>query len=432
MFKFIHAADIHLDSPQLNLDQYDGAPSGELRVATRDAFDNLIQCAIDQEVNFLLIAGDLYDKDSPDFNTPRHVREKFRELQKHGIRVFVIQGNHDAETLTRKSFGALKFPENVHVFPTRKPETVRLEEIGVAIHGQGFASRAVEDDLSAKYPAPVSGQFNIGILHTNVGGIQAHDNYAPSSLEGLRSRGYEYWALGHIHKREELAGGGKFQQIRYSGNTQGRHIGESGEKGCLLVTVDDSRQISVQFHATDVWRWWECEVDASNCTSAEDVLDLSVSRMVKALGESDGRSLVIRVKVIGTSQADRSLRNNTEYWRDRLRQMCVDAFDERVWIEKFKIASRYPVVHGRDERDEAYGELVGVIMDIVPSTELIDELRTDLKKMLDLVPNDPRLEGLFDIDNEDEVATMIDEAKQLLVSRMLHPGDAVEQSEDIA
>ena len=431
MFKFIHAADIHLDSPMLNLDQYDGAPSGDLRVATREAFDNLIQIAIEQEVDFLLIAGDLYDKDSPDFNSPRHVLEKFGELDEQKIRVFIIQGNHDAESQTRKSFGALKFPKNVHVFSTRKPETVSLDEIDVAIHGQGFATRAVEEDLSSKYPAPVAGQFNIGVLHTNVGGLQTHDNYAPSNLENLRSHGYEYWALGHIHKRNELSGG-MYQQIRYAGNTQGRHIGESGPKGCLLVTVDDSRRISVKFHATDVWRWWECMVDASNCTSAEEVLVDSIRSIQNALNEADGRSLAVRVRVTGASQANHDLRGHAEYWRDKLCRMCVDEFDEQVWLEKLKITTRSPVATDLEDREEVNGELVGAIRDATVSPDLIEDLRRDLKKMLDLVPKDPRLQGLFDLDDEDEVAVMIDDAKQLLVSRMLHPHDAAGKSEDDA
>ena len=120
MFKFIHAADIHLDSPLQNLDQYEGAPVESLRVATREAFDNLIQLAIDEQVAFLLIAGDLYDKDSPDFQTPIHVRKKMELLARHDIRVFIIQGNHDATTVAKKAFDALTMPPNVHVFSTKK------------------------------------------------------------------------------------------------------------------------------------------------------------------------------------------------------------------------------------------------------------------------------------------------------------------------
>lgn len=429
MFKFIHAADIHLDSPLLNLDQYDGAPSDALRVATREAFDNLIRLAIEEQVDFLLIAGDLYDKDSPDFNTPRHVRKKFRELQSCGIRVFVIQGNHDAEATTKKSFAALSFPDNVHLFSTKKAETVFLENRSVAIHGQGFATRAVEEDLSASYPAAVAGHFNIGMLHTNLGGSDSHDNYAPSTADGLRGKDYQYWALGHIHKRREEAGGPK-RQIRYSGNTQGRHIGEIGAKGCLLVEVNESQVISVRFHATDVWRWALCEVDATELETAEDVL-VQVRRSIEALlSDADGRSLAVRVLIKGRTLAHRRLVRYVDYYQQELRRLLVDAFDDRVWLEKVRIKTAYPQETKSEQVDSAHGELVAAIQSLTPDNLVVNAVRGDLEKMIGAIPADPRFESLrLDLDDPAMIETLVKEAQEFLVATLLDPSSPPEQGE---
>ena len=422
MFKFIHAADIHLDSPLLNLDQYDGAPVQAMRVATREAFDNLISLAIQEQVQFLIIAGDLYDQDSPDFNTPRHVRDKFRELEQQGIRVYVIQGNHDAASKTKRSFDALTFPPNVHVFSTRKPETCLLEDLDVAIHGQGFASRAVEEDLSAKYPLAQSGMFNIGVLHTNVGGNQTHGNYAPSTLDGLRAKEYQYWALGHIHKRNEFAGG-PLQQIRYSGNTQGRHIGERGAKGCLLVTVNDRRQISVRFCATDVWRWCLCEVDVTSVNDAHDVLGLIRKSIDKELKSADDRSIAVRVVLKGTTAVDRVLRNRRSQWLEELRRSMVDEYEDQVWLEKFKLETRHPELSPK-QSDEAYGDLVASIMDFLPDEETLADVRADLQKVFKLLPGDARLSDLqLDLDDESTVQALVEDSKRLLVARLLDHTD---------
>jgi len=193
--KFLHAADIHLDSPLRGLERYEGAPVGEIRGATRRAFERLVDLAIEEEVAFVLLAGDLYDGDWKDYNTGLFFVSQMNRLREADIRAFVIAGNHDAASqITR----VLRPPDNVKVFSTKRPETAVLEDLGVALHGQGFASVAVTEDLSAGYPAAVPHLFNIGLLHTSLDGREGHAAYAPCSVDGLRSRGYQFWALGHV------------------------------------------------------------------------------------------------------------------------------------------------------------------------------------------------------------------------------------------
>ena len=192
MFKFLHAADIHLDSPLRGLQRYEGAPVEEIRQASRRALENLVQLAIDQSVAFVLIAGDLYDGDWKDHRTGLYFVSQMVRLRAAGIPVIAIAGNHDA---ANKMTRTLPLPENVHVLDHRRPETFLLEQPGVAIHGQSFATPTVLEDLSAAYPPAVGGMLNIGLLHTCATGREGHQPYAPCTIPGLISKHYDYWAL---------------------------------------------------------------------------------------------------------------------------------------------------------------------------------------------------------------------------------------------
>jgi DNA repair protein SbcD/Mre11 len=231
MFKFIHAADIHLDSPMRKLDYYEGVPVEKFRQATRRAFENLIQLAISESVAFVVIAGDLYDGDWKDYNTGLYLVSQMSRLRDAGISVFIVTGNHDAASNITKT---LRFPDNVKIFPSDKPATFQMENLKVAIHGQSFASPAVKKDLASDYPKPIEGYYNIGLLHTCATGRAGHEPYAPCSPEDLKNKGYDYWALGHVHNHEVIE---KYPPIVFSGNIQGRHPRETGPKGCVMVTV---------------------------------------------------------------------------------------------------------------------------------------------------------------------------------------------------
>ena len=138
-------------------------------------------------------------------------------LGRVSIAVFIVQGTHDARgVITRQ----IPWPDNVTVFSSRAAETVRLEPLGVAIHGHSFPDREVPEDLVPGFPSAVSGYFNIGLLHTSLTGIGGHDTFAPTTLLNLKSRGYDYWALGHIHARQVVC---EQPRVVFPGNIQGRH-----------------------------------------------------------------------------------------------------------------------------------------------------------------------------------------------------------------
>ena len=272
--RFIHAADLHIDSPLRGLNRFEGAPVARLRSATRQALTRLVDLALDEEVDFVLIAGDLYDRDWQDFHTGLFVREQMVRLGRAGVKVFIVQGNHDAQGVISRQ---LPWPDNVKVFSSRSAETVKLDDLRVAIHGHSFPDREVPEDLVPGYPMAVPGYVNIGLLHTSLTGAEGHDTYAPTSLDTLRSKGYDYWALGHVHARQVVC---DEPRVVYPGNLQGRHARETGPKGCELVSVAGGK-LDATFVPLDVVRWHQVDV-VLNPSHSLDALPRVVGEALQA------------------------------------------------------------------------------------------------------------------------------------------------------
>ncbi len=331
MFRFLHAADAHIDSPLEGLDAYDGAPVDALRGATRAAFENLVRLALDERVDFLLLAGDVYDGDWKDFSTGLFFTRQMRRLREHGIPVYLIAGNHDAASvLTRR----LSLPDNVHVFSTRVAESQEVPGLPVAIHGRGFPHRAVPENLVPDYPARSPERFNIGLLHTSLTGAPGHDAYAPCSLADLGGKGYQYWALGHVHQPRVLA---RAPWVVYPGNTQGRHIREAGARGCRLVTVgDDLEVVDAEFRALDVVRWARLEVDVSEVEDGAAVHARIGAALARAGAEAEGRLLAARVVLIGATNLHGALKRDLP----ALRAECANqaqSVPDGAWIENVEV-----------------------------------------------------------------------------------------------
>ncbi|GAA5483862.1 metallophosphoesterase family protein [Haloferula sargassicola] len=378
MFTFIHAADIHLDSPLIGLSQHEDAPVGKIRGATRTALSGLVDLAIEREVDFVLIAGDLYDGDWKDYGTGLFFVSEMRRLEEKEVPVYLIFGNHDAESKITKS---LALPENVHVFSTRKAESFAHPGLPVILHGQGFATQAVIENLAERYPARVADHFNIGLLHTNLGDAAGHGNYAPSTVSQLVAHGYEYWALGHIHQRRVHH---EKPHIVFSGNTQGRHINEPGAKGCYVVTVDDELEVSdTEFHALDSVRWETVSID---CTGIEDEMDLVQKirdALAGALQRADDRLLAARVVLSGPS----CLHERLHAHHSRILAECVSqaaAVDaEQIWIEGLRLKTRTLLDPAELAKRDDLTALVLEALDSFDPTELPDPVATLKTKLPD-------------------------------------------------
>jgi DNA repair exonuclease SbcCD nuclease subunit len=418
LFNFIHAADIHLDSPLHKLDAYEGSPKEELRHATRRAFENLVNLAIDEDVDFLLIAGDLYDGDWKDYNTGLYLVSQLRKLREAEIPVLIVAGNHDAASKITKT---LRLPDGVTMFASNKAETTELKRIGVAVHGRSFSSAATTKNLAKTYPSPVPGCFNIGLLHTSLNGREGHEPYAPCSLDDLQSKGYNYWALGHAHQREVVL---EDPVVLFSGNTQGRHVRECGPKGCVLVTVDDSGRPATNFKPLDVVRWGKIEIDASGADGGYGVVDLVTEKLSQLLEENGGVPLIARVEIQGSSPAHAELAGDVEHWANEFRSAAIDVLGGDACIEKVKIQTSYPPATGAVRSKEGpVGEL-NRCLDSLESdpTELLSLGKT-LEELANKTPRELK-EGEDGINPEDPhwVAEMIRHVRPMLLRRLLRKG----------
>lgn len=418
MFKFIHAADIHLDSPLKGLEQYEGAPVEEIRGATRRALENLIELAIDEKVEFVLISGDLYDGNWRDFNTGLYFVGQVRRLREAGIPLYLIAGNHDA---ANKMTRALPLPENVTFFPHASPETAIIEDLGVAIHGQSYEKAAVFEDLSANYPKARAGLFNIGLLHTSATGREGHENYAPCSLEGLQLKGYDYWALGHVHTRETLA---EDPFVAFSGNIQGRQIRETGPKGCLLVEVGDDYSLTADFRPLDVVRWERAVVDVAETRSVDEILERTSREIGDRHADNSDRLLALRVELVGSTAAHQELSAKRHLWMEEIRSLANDVGGGDVWVEKVKIETDAPAtdLHRDQLPDSAIGELTTLFQELRDDVTKLKDVDFDFSDVMKKLPGELRDEAKMS--DPEWLRSVISEAESRLISQLLESDEA--------
>jgi exonuclease SbcD len=370
-FRFMHAADIHLDSPLHGLSRYEGLPVDDIRSATRAAFDNLVQHAIEEAVDFVVIAGDLFDGDWRDMGTGLYFARAMGRLDQARIPAFLIAGNHDAASVISRS---VPWPPNVRLFGSRRAETHRLPDLGVAVHGQSFATPAVTDNLVLAYPAADEHAFNIGMLHTALTGRPGHAAYVPCSVDDLRSRNYDYWALGHVHDFEIVS---QEPFVVFPGNVQGRTIRETGAKGAVIVTVADREIVSVDRVDLDVIRWVRLEV---GCEGAQDeqVADL-IRAALRRLHDTDGsgRPLIVRVVLAGETVAAGALHDRAASLRDDVRAIA-SAISPDLFIEKVKVLVSEPI-----RSDLSVGEDFSVLIaEAATSPELAATIKADLERFM--------------------------------------------------
>ena len=415
--RFIHAADLHIDSPLRGLDRYDGAPVERLRTATRSAFERLIDTAISEHVDFLLLAGDIYDCDWQDFHTGLFFRGQMVRLEREGIRVFIVQGNHDAQGVISKQ---LVLPPNVTVFSSRAAHTIRLDDRSVAIHGRSFPERAVDEDLVPSYPPPVPGFFNIGLLHTSLTGRAGHDTYAPTDLPTLNHKGYDYWALGHVHAREVIA---ERPHIVFPGNLQGRHAKETGPKGCELVTVEAGR-IESEFVALDVVRWNQLIVSLDGVQRLEALGEAFRHALEPVLTGAMDRLHAVRVTLTGSTELHRLEASQPGTLAAAMYGAAQDIGEVEVWIEQVRLDLTTPLDRVQTaQRQDAVGELVRLVDSVAgDESELQRWAQVELGDLLGSLPQEVAGGDVPKLDDRVELTQLLMEAEATVLARLTDLG----------
>ena len=418
LIKFIHTADLHLDSPLKGLASYPDAPVERLRTATRDAFRRLVSLAVDEQVDFMVIAGDLYDGDWRDFNTGLFFVREMGRLRQAGIPVFLLHGNHDADSEMTRS---LQMPDNVRVFSSRETETFVLEDKKVALHGRSFKEAATTENLVPGYPAPTAGWLNIGVLHTALEGHAQHARYAPCSVAELQAKGYQYWALGHVHEHFIQRGD---VTLAYPGNLQGRHIRELGARGALLVSAEDGDITGVERIEVDVLRWHQLDVDVSQAAdwaSAVRVAGQSLSKLLQS--SPSGLSLATRVVFAGRCAAHADLVADENQLRQEVIAQAVALDPDRIWVEKVIVKTeplRSSAADPEEETLDALIELQGLALLAHEDEEFVSDLQGDWRAILDKLPNEvlqasPELSAM-----RDGAATQVAERVRQAMPMVMH------------
>ncbi len=394
-YRFVHTADVHLDSPLRSLALRDPELASLIGNATRSAFVRTVDLCLDEQVDALLLAGDLYDGDQTSMKTARFLAEQLRRLSEAGIRAFIIRGNHDASSRITKE---LIFPDTVKVFGGRA-EAVPIErnvgDFSVVIHGLSFTQPQAPDSLIGKYKLPVSDAVNIGLMHTSLAGAPGHDVYAPCSLADLQRTGFQYWALGHVHKRMVAEGS---CTVVMPGISQGRDINEAGAKSATLVTIQDDRTIQVEEHFTSLAQFERVDI---NVTGIDDWRDL-VATMSRSLEQArngvPSEHLVARLHLTGVTPLAWRIRRDIDVLttESQERASVVGA----CWVEKLETSCQPPRAATTVESSDPLLELRRLIEgDVIDSDAFKAELAVAADELRKKLPVECR-----DIFGSDEAA----------------------------
>ena len=380
--KFLHAADIHLDSPLRNLALEDPAQVERIRRATREAFRSLVDRSIEEGVSLLLLAGDLFDKDNPNMQMVHFLRYELARLAERDIRVVIVKGNHDADNRIGRF---LELPSNTVVLDDSAPQQVAFPDLGVAVPGQSFPPGPVTGNLALSYPPPLPGLFNIAMLHTSLSGSPDHDPYAPCTLSDLLSRGYDYWALGHIHQREVLS---RDPAVVYPGNLQGRHAKETGPKGAMLAETDGVRLVSLDFVPLDVIRWHPVSVDLTRIDDPAELATVLRGKFEEVRRTSEGRPSAVRVTLSGHTSLPSFLPDRPEPVRHLVLVVAAEVSLDDLWIEKVRRETRRE--NGRSET-VVDSDFAAILSEVIQDQESFQAaLDDDLTALVRLLPEELR------------------------------------------
>lgn len=432
-FRFLHAADLHLDSPFRGLSEVPRPIREVIRGSTLSALDRLTELAIRERVNFVVIVGDVYDLEDRSVRAQLRFQRAAERLAEAGIGVYIAHGNHDP--LDGKQL-PWEPPAGVKVFPAGEVETAVVRDPSgreiAHVHGISYGTAQVTENLAERFRVHNRSVFNIGVLHTNVDGARDHANYAPSSRAALIGKGMDYWALGHIHARSVLH---EVPYIVYPGNLQSRSMKETGPKGCYIVDVDEDHAVQLRFHAADSVRWFELSVNLEEAADEQQIKERIEQQLAELQAQTDGRPAVVRLILTGRTELH-SVLTQTAFlddviadWNEREVQLCEQqAGSCFVWIEGCRV--RTSGLIDREywlEQEHFVGDLLRTAAELrrdeTALRQYAEELLTDLlrsKAGRYLRDHGSRSGGNFLTAQEpDELVECLEQAEEWLLDKLL-------------
>ncbi|PIC56523.1 DNA repair exonuclease [Sporosarcina sp. P12(2017)] len=320
--RFLHTADLHLDSPFKGMASAGPDELARLQQSTFAAFDRFIAYAVKERPDFIVIVGDLYDGEDRSLRAQIRFQQGMQQLQKVNIPVYLSYGNHDhlAGRWTRVSL-----PENVHVFSEQvEQKQLMIRDEIIYLHGFSYPQRHVKESMIRQYPKASEG-IHIGLLHGSVAGDAEHAVYAPFTIDELQNKHYRYWALGHIHKRQVLS---QEPPIVYPGNIQGRHRNEQGLKGFYDVSLTPIND-SMKFVATSDVVFTTLTVSCKGIEYADDWISACQEAIDQLTAETG--SVVVELVMEHTEGLTKDLARAEAEWLDILREQ-YEAMEPFVWI----------------------------------------------------------------------------------------------------
>ncbi|MFD2343653.1 DNA repair exonuclease [Sinorhizobium terangae] len=398
-FRFVHTADLHLDSPLRSLALRNGELADLVRGATRSALTSIVDLCIAESVDALLVAGDLYDGSQTSMNTALFLAGELRRLDEAGIRTFVIRGNHDAQSQVTRE---LTLPPSVHVFQGRsKPIIAKTLASGrtVHVHGVSFANPHAPESLLPSFHPPVADAINIGMLHTSLSGSPGHDRYAPCSVADLQRHGFDYWALGHVHQRQVHS---ELPFIVMPGMPQGRDINEAGAKGVTVVTIDDDGCVEIEERPIGLAVFERLSVDVTGAAEWRDVLDLGARALTRLRHEISAENLILRLSLTGTTPLAWRLRRDADLLQTELTN--ISAGLRGCWVEKIDLLCREPRAQDDRPSREPVEELAFLVEhEVLPAFGFREQLKAVAEELLQHLPPELRQTVASDEDSLEEL-----------------------------
>lgn len=394
-FRFLHAADVHLDTPFTRMTGVPERVAQTLRDASLRSFENLIDTAISEKVAFVVLAGDIYDGADRGVRAQLAFRAGCERLSQAGIQTFVVYGNHDP---IGEGFSAIdSFPDGVTIFGADAVTTVDVlidDVIAATVSGISYDTKHVTENLAQRFPKAKGKGFHVAVLHANVGSQKDHAAYSPCSLDDLRESGHNYWALGHIHRHAQLGDGQP--HIVYPGNIQGRSPkpSEQGPKGAVIVDVD-GKNATTRFVALDTVRFDSFDVDIVNL-SLDGLEQALVDAATQAQTNADNRPIVLRATITGSGHLHDDLAplDRRAELLERLRDLARNS-DPFIWWDDLSWSTK-PVIDiaERTSGDDFIADLLREATQIKPLEDWVPGLGVEYRNWLGErtpAPDDPEL-----------------------------------------